>query len=34
MSDLLLVANLFVLGGEFRDKLQGVFIYKAKAQVP
>jgi len=34
MSDLLLATSLFVLCGEFRDKLQGVFIYKAKAQVP
>ena len=34
MSDLWLVASLFVLGGEPWGKLRGLFIYKAKAQVP
>jgi len=34
MSDLLLVASPFVLGGEFWGKLRALFIYRAKAQVP
>ena len=34
VSDLVLVASLFVLGGEFWDKLRALFIYEAKAQIP
>jgi hypothetical protein len=29
---LLLLTSLFVLGGEFWDKLRSLFIYEAKAQ--
>ncbi len=31
-SDLVFVASLFVLGGDFWDKLRALFIYKAKAK--
>jgi hypothetical protein len=31
-SDLLFLASLFVLGGDFWDKLRALFIYKAKAR--
>jgi hypothetical protein len=31
-GDLLLLTSLFVLGGEFWDKLRSLFIYEAKAQ--
>jgi len=30
IGDLLLVSSLFVLGGDFWDKLRGLFIHKAK----
>jgi len=33
-GDLLLILSLFVLGGEFWDKLQSLFIYDAKVQLP
>ena len=32
-SDVLLFASLFVLGGEFWDKLRALFIYEAKARI-
>lgn len=32
-GDVLLLASLFVLGGEFWDKLRGLFIYEAKARI-
>jgi hypothetical protein len=32
-GDLLLVSSLFVLGGEFWDKLRALFIYKAKVSL-
>jgi hypothetical protein len=31
-SDLMFLASLFVLGGDFWDKLRALFIYKAKAR--
>ncbi len=34
VGDLLLVASLFVLGGEFWDKLKSLFVYGAKVQFP
>ena len=33
-ADLLFVASLFVLGGDFWDKLRALFVYDAKAQFP
>jgi len=33
-GDLLLIASLFVLGGEFWDKLRSLFVHGAKAQFP
>jgi hypothetical protein len=33
-ADLLFVISLFVLGGDFWDKLRALFIYDAKAQFP
>ena len=33
VGDLLLLSSLFVLGGEFWDKLRGIFIYKAKVNL-
>ncbi|UCH84323.1 MAG: hypothetical protein JSW50_01140 [Candidatus Latescibacterota bacterium] len=33
-GDLLLIASLFVLGGEFWDKLRALFIHGARAQFP
>ena len=33
-GDLILVASLFVLGGEFWDKLRALFIHGAKASFP
>ncbi len=33
-GDLLLLASLFVLGGEFWDKLQALFMYGASARFP
>jgi hypothetical protein len=32
-GDLLLLASLFVLGGDFWDKLRALFLYDAKAQL-
>jgi hypothetical protein len=32
--DLLFAASLFVLGGEFWDKLRALFLYDAKASLP
>jgi hypothetical protein len=34
VGDLLLLSSLFVLGGDFWDKLRALFIYGAKAQFP
>jgi hypothetical protein len=31
-SDLVFLTSLFVLGGDFWDKLRALFIYKAKAK--
>ena len=33
-ADLLFIASLFVLGGDFWDKLRSLFSYEAKAQFP
>jgi len=33
-GDLLLLASLFVLGGDFWDKLRALFIHAAKASFP
>ena len=33
-GDILLVVSLFVLGGEFWDKLRGLFIHGARIQFP
>jgi len=33
IGDLLLVSSLFVLGGNFWDKLRGLFIHRAKIQL-
>ena len=34
VGDLLLLASLFVLGGDFWDKLRALFIHGAKAVLP
>jgi hypothetical protein len=34
VGDLILLVSLFVLGGEFWDKLRALFIYDAKTQFP
>jgi hypothetical protein len=34
VGDVLLVVSLFVLGGDFWDKLRALFIHGAKAQIP
>jgi hypothetical protein len=33
-GDILLIASLFVLGGEFWDKLRSLFVHGARAQFP
>ena len=33
-GDILLLVSLFVLGGEFWDKLRSLFVYRARAQFP
>jgi hypothetical protein len=33
-GDLLFVSSVFILGGEFWDKLQALFIYNAKVEIP
>ena len=33
-ADLMFIASLFVLGGDFWDKLRSLFSYEAKAQFP
>jgi hypothetical protein len=33
-SDLMFVSSLFVLGGEFWDKLRALFVHGAKARFP
>lgn len=33
-ADLLFVVSLFVLGGDFWDKMRSLFVYEAKAQFP
>ncbi len=33
-GDLLLLISLFVLGGDFWDKVRALFVYKAKVQFP
>jgi hypothetical protein len=33
IGDILLISSLFVLGGDFWDKLRGLFIYNAKIRV-
>lgn len=33
-GDLMLVASLFVLGGDFWDKIRALFIHKATAHIP
>jgi hypothetical protein len=32
-GDLLLILSLFVLGGDFWDKVRALFIHEAKAQI-
>jgi hypothetical protein len=32
--DVILILSLFVLGGDFWDKIRSLFMYKAKAQIP
>ena len=34
IGDVLLVSSLFVLGGDFWDKVRALFVYGAKAQLP
>jgi hypothetical protein len=34
VGDVLLVVSLFVLGGDFWDKIRSLFIHGAKAQIP
>jgi len=34
IGDLFLVSSFFVLGGDFWDKLRGLFIHKAKIKIP
>jgi hypothetical protein len=34
IGDLIFIASLFILGGEFWDKLRALFIYEAKVQIP
>ena len=34
VGDLLLVSSLFVLGGEFWDKVRGLFMHDARVQLP
>ena len=34
IGDVLFVVSLFVLGGDFWDKLRALFIHGAKAQIP
>ncbi len=34
IGDLLLLISLFVLGGDFWDKVRALFVYKAKVQFP
>jgi len=34
VGDLILLISLFVLGGDFWDKLRALFIYDAKTQFP
>jgi hypothetical protein len=33
-GDLMFIATLFVLGGDFWDKLRALFVHGAKAQLP
>jgi hypothetical protein len=33
-ADMLFVVSLFVLGGEFWDKLRALFVYDARAEFP
>jgi len=33
-GDILLLVSLFVLGGEFWDKLRSLFVHRARAQFP
>lgn len=33
-GDLMFVSSLFVLGGDFWDKVRALFIYESKAQIP
>jgi len=34
ICDVLLLSSLFVLGGDFWDKLRGLFIHRAKIKIP
>jgi hypothetical protein len=34
VGDLLLISSLFVLGGDFWDKLRALFVHGAKVQIP
>jgi hypothetical protein len=34
IGDVMLMSSLFVLGGDFWDKMRGLFIYTAKSQIP
>lgn len=34
MGDLIFISSLFVLGGDFWDKLRSLFVYDARAHIP
>jgi len=34
IGDVMLISSLFVLGGDFWDKVRAIFIYKAKSHIP
>ena len=34
IGDVMLISSLFVLGGDFWDKVRALFIYKAKSHIP
>jgi len=34
VGDLMLLSSLFVLGGDFWDKVRGLFVYAAKCHIP
>ncbi len=34
IGDVMLISSLFVLGGDFWDKVRALFIYEAKSHIP